>query len=98
MSPDAIVIDSALKKAPVTPERNANGRKTISVAALDPVNGRVVGIFHPRRDEWDQHFRWRDTHIIGLTPIGRATVHVLALNDARRLALRGVGLSPQRRL
>ncbi|CAD6561983.1 hypothetical protein LMG28727_07610 [Paraburkholderia kirstenboschensis] len=37
----AIVIDSALKKAPVTPERNASGTKMINVAADDPASGRV---------------------------------------------------------
>ena len=35
----AIVIDSALENAPVTPVKNASGRKTISVARLDPVSG-----------------------------------------------------------
>ena len=37
----AIVSDSALKKAPVTPERNASGAKMIIVAADEPISGRV---------------------------------------------------------
>ena len=37
----AIVSDSALKNAPVTPERNANGAKMIIVAAEEPTSGRV---------------------------------------------------------
>jgi hypothetical protein len=35
----AIVTDSALEKAPVTPVRKDSGRNTISVAMLDPVSG-----------------------------------------------------------
>jgi 5-methylcytosine-specific restriction endonuclease McrA len=69
--------------------QRCNLRKGANLTGVDPVDGRIVGLFHPRRDEWDRHFRWRDTQIIGLTPLGRATVHVLALNDARRIALRG---------
>ena len=37
----AIVSDSALKNAPVTPDRNASGTKMISVAADEPASGRV---------------------------------------------------------
>jgi hypothetical protein len=35
----------------------------------------------------------RGVHIQGITPVGRATVHVLAMNDARRLELRSVLLA-----
>ena len=45
-------------------------------------------LFHPRRDEWSQHFRFEGPYIEGITPTGRATVRLLTLNDARRLELR----------
>jgi hypothetical protein len=45
-------------------------------------------LFHPRRDQWLQHFAFRGAHLEGLTPAGRVTVEVLALNDARRVELR----------
>ena len=48
---------------------------------------RVENLFHPRSDRWDDHFAFREAHIEGLTPSGRATVEVLVLNDARRLEL-----------
>ena len=51
-------------------------------------SGELVPLFHPRRDEWNRHFRWQGVHIEGMTPVGRAAVHVLALNHARRLELR----------
>jgi len=47
-----------------------------------------VLLFHPRKDQWEQHFVLRDVRIEGSTPTGRATVQVLAMNDARRLELR----------
>jgi hypothetical protein len=52
------------------------------------VSGELVPLFHPRRDRWAEHFLFRGVHIEGLTSIGRATVDVLAMNDARRLELR----------
>ena len=41
-----------------------------------------VPLYHPRRDQWDDHFAWSDdfTLILGLTPTGRATVAALLLN------------------
>ena len=39
-NPDAMVIDSALKKAPVTPVRKASGKKMMMVEALEPISGR----------------------------------------------------------
>ena len=39
---------------------------------------------HPRRDQWDEHFLFRAVRIEGRTPVGRTTVQVLAMNEARR--------------
>jgi hypothetical protein len=65
-----------------------NLRKGPNLAGVDPVSAERVPIFHPRRDRWDEHFVFQGVRIEGLTPIGRATVQVLAMNDARRLELR----------
>jgi hypothetical protein len=67
--------------------RQCNNAKSDQVEMADPRTGQVVPLFHPRRDSWWTHFRWsRDgTRIIGRTPIGRATV--LALNLNNRLAI-----------
>ena len=59
-----------------------------NLTGVDPLSGDVVSLFHPRRDRWDQHFVLREVHITGTTPIGRATVQVLAINDVRRMELR----------
>ncbi len=59
-----------------------------SRSRVDPLSGRVETLFHPRRDQWHDHFAFREAYIDGLTPTGRATVEVLVLNDARRVELR----------
>lgn len=65
-----------------------NLAKGPNLSGIDPKTGSMVALFHPRRQAWAQHFRFRGVRIEGLTPIGRATVAVLAMNDARRLELR----------
>jgi hypothetical protein len=65
-----------------------NLRKGPNLTGVDPLTGGVVGLFHPRRESWAEHFSFRGARIVGITPTGRATVHVLAMNDARRLELR----------
>jgi len=39
-------------------------------------------LYNPRKDKWNMHFQWNDecTHIIGITPKGRATVVALKMN------------------
>ena len=65
-----------------------NLRKGPNLTGVDPVSGELVPLFHPRRDPWAEHFLFRGVRIEGITPVGRATVDVLAMNDARRLELR----------
>ncbi len=59
-----------------------------NLTSIDPVGGELVQLFHPRLDAWETHFRTRGVQIEGVTAVGRATVHLLAMNDARRLELR----------
>lgn len=51
--------------------------------APDPARGMLVPLFNPRQQSWTEHFVWANggTHIIGLTPTGRATVIALRLNN-----------------
>jgi hypothetical protein len=65
-----------------------NLHKGPNLSGVDPLTGLVVSLFHPRQERWHEHFAFREEYIEGLTPAGRATVEVLALNDARRLELR----------
>lgn len=65
-----------------------NQHKGPNIASLDPQTGQLVSLFHPRRDDWNQHFAWRDTVIVGQTPVGRATVDLLEMNAWQRTELR----------
>src|ERR1700733_5146501 len=65
-----------------------NLHKGPNLSAVDPLTDSVAILFHPRRDRWSEHFAFRGKYIEGLTPSGRATAEVLALNDPCRLELR----------
>jgi hypothetical protein len=65
-----------------------NSHKGSNIAGLDPRTRKLVPLFNPRRHKWDRHFRWRGTYLVGRTPIGRATVAVLNINDPLRIELR----------
>ena len=64
-----------------------NRHKGPNIAGFDKRTNEIVRLYHPRRDRWEEHFRWRGPQLIGLTPVGRVTIHVLAINhpDAVRL-------------
>ena len=77
-----------------------NRHKYNRLLVYDPLEGREVPLFHPRQEVWEAHFGWNDdyTLVIGLTPVGRATVAALHLNregvvNLRRL-LRMAGKHP----
>ena len=65
-----------------------NLHKAPNLTGIDPLTLDVVQLFHPRRDRWDEHFRFKGAQIEGLTPTGRAIVQVLAMNDPHRADLR----------
>ena len=59
-----------------------NLHKGDRITARDPLTEEWVPLFNPRRQVWSEHFRWTATadEMIGLTPVGRATVEALQLN------------------
>jgi hypothetical protein len=67
---------------------HCNNFKGPNLSGVDPDTGRVVRLFHPRQDKRNQHFRWNKEVLIGLTPIGRATIRTLRLSHPPRLAVR----------
>ena len=48
----------------------------------------MTALFHPRRDDWAHHFEFQGAVIVGLTPVGRATVLVPGMNEPGRLERR----------
>ncbi|MFQ5592536.1 MAG: HNH endonuclease [Anaerolineae bacterium] len=63
--------------------RMCNSFKGTQTFGRDPVTGRRVRLFNPRRQRWSRHFRWSEdgTRITGRTMCGRATVVALQLNN-----------------
>lgn len=60
-----------------------NGHKSDKTGGIDPVTEMMVSLFNPRTQSWFEHFRWSEDgiRILGLTPVGRATVRALHLDD-----------------
>lgn len=79
---------------PTTPSNLAlaclrcNGHKGPNLTGIDPTSGQLARLFHPRRDRWSRHFRWRGAVLVGRTAIGRATVVVLNINHPDAVAVR----------
>lgn len=66
-----------------------NRYKGPNIAGVDPETGRIVRLFHPRKDLWTRHFRWNGPVLVGKTTTGRATIAVLAINHPDAVTLRG---------
>lgn len=65
-----------------------NLRKGPNLTGIDPRSRKLTRLFHPRKHSWHWHFGWNGPLLVGRTPIGRATVEVLGMNLAHRMALR----------
>jgi HNH endonuclease len=72
---------------------HCNRHKGPNIAGLDVTTGRVVPLFHPRRDRWDDHFVWRGPVLEGRTGAGRVTIAVLQMNASSLVALRATLMS-----
>ena len=67
---------------------HCNRHKSSNLSGRDPVTRRTVSLFNPRRHKWDRHFRWDGPRLVGRTPVGRATIATLMINDFLRVLLR----------
>ncbi len=67
---------------------HCNAHKGPNLTGIDPDMGQIVPLFNPRVDVWAEHFRRIGFLILGLTPTGRVTVHVLAMNEPDWVELR----------
>lgn len=80
--------------------QGCNNHKHIKIEAIDPLTKQIVPLFHPRLQEWQEHFAWNQDFllVIGLTPIGRATLAAVQLNRPGvvnlREALYAIGKHP----
>ncbi len=65
-----------------------NAFKGTNLSSIDPESGGRVDVFNPRTDAWHENFAASGAIIVGLSAVGRATVRLLHMNDARRVELR----------
>jgi hypothetical protein len=79
-----------------------NGFKGAQTSAPDPLTGERTALFDPRIQAWPEHFAWSEdgAEIAGRTPVGRATIEALKLNNpeivvTRRLWVRVGWWPPQ---
>jgi HNH endonuclease len=64
--------------------------KSTTTHVFDLISGDLVPLYNPRINQWSEHFQWTEnfTLIVGLTPIGRATIICLKLNRLGLVNLR----------
>jgi hypothetical protein len=65
-----------------------NRNKGPNIAGFNIRDNDVIRLYHPRRDRWSDHFRWRGPRLLGLTDVGRVTIHVLGMNHPDIITLR----------
>lgn len=69
-----------------------NKFKSDRISGFDAQSKINVEFYHPRKDDWHEHFAWNEdfTEIVGKTAKGRVTVKMLKLNRKNLVNLRGV--------
>ncbi|MCE9562500.1 MAG: HNH endonuclease [Planctomycetes bacterium] len=70
---------------------HCNAHKWTGEEGIDPDTGATTAFFNPRQDFWAEHFEWsaeRPGELIGRTPVGRATIDGLQINDVSMVEIR----------
>ena len=69
---------------------HCNRHKGPNLTGIDRIGGRrkLMSLFNPRRQLWSRHFRLDGPRLTGRTPVGRATIAVLNMNDSLMVELR----------
>ena len=64
-------------------------------SGIDPDTQQEAPLYNPRKDQWNEHFRWSEdgSQIVGLTLVGRATVARLRMNQPNIVVARHVWIS-----
>lgn len=70
--------------------QGCNNYKYTKTEGIDPIDLQTAPLYNPRTMGWSDHFAWNEdtTLIIGLTPIGRATIQTLRMNRTGVVNLR----------
>src|ERR1019366_3525398 len=74
---------------------SCNLKKGPNLSGIDPATGQITALFHPRQGGWPENFFAHVGALMRLgieirapTPVGRATVRVLGLNEEMRQMVR----------
>ena len=67
-----------------------NRYKGSDVASIDELTGEPIRLYDPRHSPWTKHFRLNSAIMEPLTPQGKATIQILRLNSAERVAERAL--------
>jgi hypothetical protein len=62
-----------------------NRFKGSDIGSIDPQTQQLTPFFHPRRQEWSDHFQLEGGIIVPLTPEGRVTAKILQFNLSERI-------------
>ena len=65
-----------------------NRYKGTDLGSFDPATHEFCFLFHPRSQQWQEHFKLQNNEIIGITPEGRTTTKLLKLNSDERIVER----------
>lgn len=59
-------------------------------SGYDPETNETVDLYNPRQERWSEYFQWSadSLRVVGLTPIGRATITRLKMNMDEVIASR----------
>ncbi len=62
-----------------------NNAKGSDLATILDDEEKLIRLFHPRKDNWFDHFEVHEGEILHKTEIGEATIKLLKLNDIDRI-------------
>jgi hypothetical protein len=62
-----------------------NKHKGSDLASVDAETGKIVALYNPRQEHWQDHFKLVDAEYVPLTAIGRVTVKLLHINRLDRI-------------
>lgn len=65
-----------------------NQFKGTDIASCLTPNGAVIPLFHPRKQDWEDHFKYLNGEILAKTEVGEATAQLLHFNSSDRIMLR----------
>ncbi len=67
-----------------------NGYKQTDLTGLLPGTTQIIRLFNPRIDEWNDHFQWESSSLVGKTDVGTVTIYVLGINRPHRVVMRAI--------